>query len=92
MKVLVTGGAGFIGGHLVDALLAQGATVRVIDNFATGRRENIDRVRGRIEFIEGDICDPAASEAAATAGRGASRRPQNTTLMVRPRGSRPTSP
>ena len=64
MKILVTGGAGFIGGHLVDALLAQGATVRVIDNFATGRRENIDRVRDRIEFIEGDICDPAASEAA----------------------------
>lgn len=60
MKVLVTGGAGFIGGHLIDALLAQNAEVRVIDNFSTGRRENIDRVRNRIDFIEADICDPEA--------------------------------
>ncbi|MBP6832717.1 MAG: SDR family oxidoreductase [Deltaproteobacteria bacterium] len=60
MKVLVTGGAGFIGGHLIDALLAQNAEVRVIDNFSTGRRENIDRVRDRIDFIEADICDPEA--------------------------------
>lgn len=60
MKVLVTGGAGFIGGHLIDALLAQNAEVRVIDNFSTGRRENIDRVRSRVDFIEADICDPEA--------------------------------
>jgi len=60
VKVLVTGGAGFIGGHLIDALLAQNAEVRVIDNFSTGRRENIDRVRDRIDFIEADICDPEA--------------------------------
>ncbi len=60
MRALVTGGAGFIGGHLIDALLERGAAVRVIDNFATGRRENIERVAGRIEFIEGDICDPEA--------------------------------
>lgn len=60
MKVLVTGGAGFIGGHLIDALLAQNAEVRVIDNFSTGKRENIDRVRDRIDFIEADICDPEA--------------------------------
>nr|MBK7066315.1 SDR family oxidoreductase [Deltaproteobacteria bacterium] len=60
MKVLVTGGAGFIGGHLIDALLAQNAEVRVIDNFSTGRRENIDRVRNRVDFIEADICDPEA--------------------------------
>ena len=65
MKALVTGGAGFIGGHLIDALLARGATVRAIDNFATGRRENIARVAGRIEFIEGDLCDPEASAKAA---------------------------
>ena len=68
MKVLITGGAGFIGGHLVDAMLERGASVRVIDNFVTGRRENIDRVRSRIEFIEGDICD---AEAAAKAVHGA---------------------
>lgn len=61
MRVLVTGGAGFIGGHLVDALLAQGATVRVIDNFSTGRRENLAHNLARIELIEGDLCDPEAT-------------------------------
>lgn len=67
MRVLVTGGAGFIGGHLIDALLARGADVRAIDNFSTGRRENIARVADRIEFIEGDLCDPEAT-ARAVAG------------------------
>ncbi len=57
MRVLVTGGAGFIGGHLVDALLAQGATVRVLDNFSTGRRSNIEHNLSRIELIEGDVRD-----------------------------------
>ncbi len=52
---LVTGGAGFIGSHIVDELLAQGHRVRVIDNFATGRRENIAHVAGDIDLIEGDI-------------------------------------
>lgn len=58
--ILVTGGAGFIGGHLVDALLAQGATVRVIDNFSTGNRSNIEHNLKRVELVEGDICDPDA--------------------------------
>ncbi len=57
MKVLVTGGAGFIGSHLVDALLARGAQVRVLDNFATGKRSNLRQVMGDIELIEGDIRD-----------------------------------
>jgi len=55
--VLVTGGAGFIGSHLVDALLQHGARVRVLDNFATGRRENLAHVMGGIDVIEGDIRD-----------------------------------
>jgi UDP-glucose 4-epimerase len=57
---LVTGGAGFIGSHIVDALLAAGHPVRVLDNFATGRRENLGHVMDRIELIEGDIRDEAA--------------------------------
>jgi UDP-glucose 4-epimerase len=58
-KHLVTGGAGFIGSHIVDALLERGDKVRVLDNFSTGKRENIDRVRGKIEFIEGDLVNPS---------------------------------
>jgi UDP-glucose 4-epimerase len=57
VRTLVTGGAGFIGGHLVDALLARGATVRVLDNFSTGRRENLAPVLDRIDLIEGDVRD-----------------------------------
>ncbi|HHH31703.1 MAG TPA: SDR family oxidoreductase [Polyangiaceae bacterium] len=54
-RCLVTGGAGFIGSHLVDGLLEAGAEVRVLDNFATGHRENLDHCKDRIELIEGDI-------------------------------------
>jgi len=54
---LVTGGAGFIGSHLVDALIERGAKVRVLDNLATGKRENLVQCGQRIEFLEGDICD-----------------------------------
>ena len=62
--VLVTGGAGFIGSHLVDALLGRGARVRVLDNFATGRRENLAHVRDRVELIEGDIRDTSICQRA----------------------------
>ena len=58
MFVLVTGGAGFIGSHSVDALLAQGARVRVLDDLSTGSLDNLRHVRDRIELIEGDIRDP----------------------------------
>ena len=55
-KVLVTGGAGFIGSHLVDALVARGDRVTVLDNLSTGRAANLAQVRD-IEFIEGDVSD-----------------------------------
>src|SRR4051812_23249404 len=55
MRVLVTGGGGFIGSHLVERLLRDGHEVRVLDNFATGRRENLTHLLGDFELIEGDI-------------------------------------
>ncbi len=57
---LVTGGAGFIGSSIVRALLARGDRVRVIDNFFSGKRENLAEVAGDIELIEGDLRDEAA--------------------------------
>ena len=59
-KVLVTGGAGFIGSNLADELIRQGARVTIIDNFATGKRENLEEISGDFDFIEGDINDDAA--------------------------------
>jgi nucleoside-diphosphate-sugar epimerase len=59
--VLVTGGAGFIGSHLVDALVAAGLRVRTIDNFATGRRDLVNRAA---EIVEGDIRDASSIEGA----------------------------
>jgi nucleoside-diphosphate-sugar epimerase len=52
---LVTGGAGFIGSNIVEHLVAKGESVRVLDNFSTGKRENIEPFLDRIELIEGDI-------------------------------------
>lgn len=57
MKTLVTGGAGFIGSTLVRALLERGDSVRVLDNFSTGKRENLVPVSSKIELIKGDIRD-----------------------------------
>ncbi len=56
--MLVTGGSGFIGSHLVEALLERGAEVRVLDNHATGPARNLAGVRDRIELIVGDVRDP----------------------------------
>jgi UDP-glucose 4-epimerase len=56
-KYLVTGAAGFIGSSLVRALLDRGAEVRGLDNFATGRRENLTEVLSRIDFRQIDILD-----------------------------------
>lgn len=61
---LVTGGAGFIGSHIVRALLAKGRRVRVLDDLSTGKRGNLDEVAAEIEFIEGDIRDVTAVERA----------------------------
>ena len=52
---LVTGGAGFIGSHIVEALVARGERVRVLDNLSTGRLENIAPFLEHIEFVEGDL-------------------------------------
>jgi UDP-glucose 4-epimerase len=57
---LVTGGAGFIGSHLVEGLLHDGHTVRVLDNFSTGSIENLAGLQDRVEIITGDITDFAA--------------------------------
>jgi nucleoside-diphosphate-sugar epimerase len=55
MRILVTGGGGFIGSHLVHALVQEGHDVRVLDNFATGRRENLLGLDSSFELVEGDI-------------------------------------
>ena len=64
VDVLVTGGAGFIGSHLVDALVARGARVRVLDDLSTGRSENIAAHGARIVTIVGDIRDRAVVDQA----------------------------
>ena len=56
---LVTGGAGFIGSHLVEALVAAGHRVRVLDDFSTGRRENLRGLSDAVETVEGDVRDAA---------------------------------
>jgi len=58
-KILVTGGAGFIGSHTVERLLQEGATVTVLDNFRTGLEENLTDVKSSIKFVKGSILEPA---------------------------------
>lgn len=62
MKYLVTGGAGFIGSHIAQTLIEQGNSVRILDNFSTGKRENIEDLtrrfdRNQLEVLEGDVRD-----------------------------------
>ena len=63
---LVTGGASFIGSHLVDALVTKGAQVRVVDNLSSGRLDHIRQhvAGGRVEFVQADLSDPAVAEEA----------------------------
>lgn len=63
-KCLVTGGAGFIGSNLADALLKNGAKVSIIDNLITGFRENLEEISGDFDFVEGDLNDNAALDKA----------------------------
>jgi UDP-glucose 4-epimerase len=66
---LVTGGAGFIGSNIVDALLARRDSVRVLDNFSTGKRGNLEGLDGDLTIIEGDVTDLETVQA-ATRGAG----------------------
>ncbi len=63
--VLVSGGAGFIGSHLAEALLARGNRVRVVDNLATGHRRNLAHLGDSYEWIQGNLADPEVCRAAA---------------------------
>ncbi len=56
---LITGGAGFIGSSIAEALLATGERVRILDDFSSGRRENLEGLPGRVEVLEGTIVDPS---------------------------------
>jgi UDP-glucose 4-epimerase len=64
-KVLVTGGAGFIGSHLTSALVAEGCSVSVLDNLSTGRLSNLEKVKNQIFFHQGDIRNPETVNQAA---------------------------
>jgi nucleoside-diphosphate-sugar epimerase len=57
MRTLVTGGAGFIGSHIVEELLQHGHSVRILDNFSTGTRKNVEVFQGNVEILEGDLRD-----------------------------------
>ena len=62
MRVFITGGAGFIGSHLTDALIARGDAVAILDNLTTGSATNIAHLEGKIELVQGDIRDAALIE------------------------------
>ena len=57
-RFLITGGAGFIGSNLAHALVARGDSVRILDDYSTGRPQNLDGIEDRVEIVRGDLCDP----------------------------------
>jgi nucleoside-diphosphate-sugar epimerase len=80
MKYLVTGGAGFIGSHIAHTLLQQGHSVRILDNFSTGKRENIAALtrhfgRDQLEIQEGDVRD--ASNVGTASTSSSTKRPSS---------------
>ena len=78
MKILVTGGAGFIGSHLAEALVRKGHRVRVLDNLSAGRRQNLRAVRDDVEFMRGRLRRPRG---------GAARRPRHRRRLPRGGGA-----
>jgi nucleoside-diphosphate-sugar epimerase len=69
MDYLVTGGAGFIGSNIAEHLIGRGRSVRVLDNFSSGKRENVRSFAGKAEIIEGDLRDPKSVQHAVTGVR-----------------------
>ena len=63
-SILITGGAGFIGSSIAEKLLSQGERVRILDDFSTGRRSNVESLRGHVELVEGSITNPETVKAA----------------------------
>src|SRR5688572_30249371 len=65
-RVLITGGAGFLGSHLADALLARGASVVAVDNFVTGSKDNVAHLAGdpRFAVVEADVTEPLPADPA----------------------------
>jgi UDP-glucose 4-epimerase len=61
---LITGGAGFIGSHIAEELTGEGHSVRIFDNLSSGHLSNLDHLKGKVEFVRGDVRDRAAIEAA----------------------------
>ena len=88
MRAVVTGGAGFIGSHVVDALVARGDEVHVVDNFATGRRENLNDAA---TVHEHDIREPLGSSSTRSGPRSSSTSPRRPT-SARPSSGRASTP
>ena len=61
MRYVVTGGAGFIGSHITKKLVERGDIVTVIDNMNTGKEENLESIKSKINFVKGDILDVGLS-------------------------------